>query len=290
MRGTHFFGRFMARHTSYYIYPNEVEMIARHAADISRIVGANPSVIELGPGSELSVSQKTLPLLRVLNPVSYIPVDCAESYLDGAVVTVRRILPDIKIMPECCNFYDTYFAFEHLENPLGCMWSSTISNAPLDGTLLALPRAHIIHMLRCFRVLLGSKSWLTLTVDSNQDEDSILGSYDSQDLADFMQNLIHLIIRDLPTTGLDPNCFVYEPVWHAEHHLLAHTLRVLKDHSFLIGAQSYSVQKGQSLCLATSFKYPLSLFCSMAREAGFESREVFPDDQNRVSLHLLRAI
>jgi uncharacterized SAM-dependent methyltransferase len=56
-----------------------------------------------------------------------------------------------------------------------------------------------------------------------------------------------------------------------------------------VEGQRFEFKTGESIHTENAYKYRLSDFEALAQEAGFETREVWTDDRDMFSVHLLRA-
>ncbi|MFW6157374.1 MAG: L-histidine N(alpha)-methyltransferase, partial [Balneolaceae bacterium] len=84
-------------------YPTRTEMaiMNRNMQEITRRIGPDPVLVELGSGS----SKKTRLLLdHLTGPAAYVPVEISRQYLATVVRELEREYPDLPIKPVCADY------------------------------------------------------------------------------------------------------------------------------------------------------------------------------------------
>ena len=86
---------------SYYLTRTEIKILDDNLEEISRAIGRDRLVIELGSGS----SRKTFRLLRALDqPAGYVPVDISAKYLRQAAARLSSKLPSLPVVALVADF------------------------------------------------------------------------------------------------------------------------------------------------------------------------------------------
>jgi uncharacterized SAM-dependent methyltransferase len=289
VRGALYWERFIASTDAYYPIYKEGEIAQKYADDIARHVGDIDVLVDIGPGSEKAVTEKTLPILNAFSSASYYaPIDICEDYVSGAQDLVKARRPDIRMASNIID-YNHEQALLPKGKKLAISFGSTVSNVPADERS-PIPFDEVVKLLKTFGKVINGKGHLIITHDANNDEQSVVASYDHPDQRAFGSNVMYRIQRDLNVSGnFKPQAWKYDPVWHAEKHLLAHTIKATADQTFMIDDELFQIRKGDEFILNTSYKYPVDLFREMTLKAGFETVETYMDDENRMAMHLLKA-
>jgi uncharacterized SAM-dependent methyltransferase len=84
----------------YYLFWDEVELVNKNKLIISDYLAGVENVLEIGPGSDHSVSHKTLSILKYANNLkNYYPIDICTSYLTGACNLVKQNNHELNVIP-----------------------------------------------------------------------------------------------------------------------------------------------------------------------------------------------
>ncbi len=89
--GEDFFEELITKNKNYYPFYAEVELIKQYADSIARILGQNKNIVEIGPGSERAINNKTIPILKELQHVkSHTAIDLHLVYAQKAAQYVKQ--------------------------------------------------------------------------------------------------------------------------------------------------------------------------------------------------------
>ena len=88
----------------------------------------------------------------------------------------------------------------------------------------------------------------------------------------------HTLARDSGVVGLEAEAFRYEPVWHEDRNLLAHTLVATKTQHVELLGKPYTIERGTSLHVDNSYKLTAADFAYVCDLAGVELVECFGDE------------
>lgn len=279
VRGGILYNEMLQGEKDYYLYRYEAELFQSKGHLITPLIGSNATFIELGPGSEQSLRQKTLPLLKSCSNLSgYIGIDISQSFLDKVLQVIRLEFPDVSTGGIQQDFTQLE-SLPEVEKPVVFFKGSTIANMKRDEVPLFI--AKIMKMVK-------KDHYLLLVHDSNQDESSLMKAYDNSRMAAFMENIMCRVDRDADVIGMDSQAFRYKPEWRPESHDLRHVLTATQDQSFFLNGKTVEIEKGQKFHTLSSFKYPVEVFKDMICSVGYFPINVFLDSSKRMAAHLFR--
>lgn len=275
-RGSELFEQ-ITRLPEYYPTRTEIALLKAHATDIAHLTGKRRPVVEFGSGS----STKTPIVLAALEPTAYVPIDISGDFLEASAADLGAAYPDLKVIPVAGDFTKA-LELPYLEGPLtGFFPGSTIGNFR--------PRA-AVDLLRLFRETLGEGARLVIGVDTRKNQRLLEAAYDDADgiTAAFNLNLLHRINRELEGT-IPVDAFEHRAVWHdgkgrIEMHLLA-----IRDLTFEIAGDSFSMREGETIHTENSYKYGPEEARMMARASGWEPMAVWTASENMFSIHVWAA-
>jgi len=261
----------------YYPTRTELGLLRSHAEEIAGLMGSDVVLVEYGAGAQHKVAL----LLRALhNPRAYIPVDISGDYLRNMAVRLSATRPGLPIHPVIADFTRPFDLPRLPEGsrPIGFFPGSTIGNLDRAEALAFLSRA--ARMLKGGGILIG--------VDLVKDPRILHEAYnDSAGITEaFNKNVLARANRELGT-NFDPEKFAhyafYNPEWsRIEMHLMCLARQVLR-----IAGHEVLLSEGETIHTENSHKYTVEGFRSLAREAGFQPREVWCDPSHLFSLHWL---
>ena len=289
MSGTLGWQRYENDCPSYYIPMCEKELIKEAALELGNFIEPGTPLVDLGTGTLEAVETKSLLLARALQSEIYAPVDASLKFCSEAGGLVQRVLPGIKIRPSIENFFS-----EDAEPPIdipamGFLGGTTIANieAPLSSRK---PTAALISTLKNLGRIV-SNGWLLLSTDSNQDEAENKAMYSENGL--FEINTFDRMVYELPFSGLDPTCIVYDPIWIKESSQFAHSALAIKDMSVSVEAPEFrgviQIRRGDRFHLKNSFRYTDEYFLSCAEQARLSNLRIWRHNQRPIHLFLLKA-
>ncbi len=288
--GAQLWEEFLKTTSDYYLLSNEIRLIEENAKKLLDGIQEPVVLVDFGQGPAQAVRNKTVPIMRQLkNIVAYCPLDTCEDYIYEAGEIIAQERPDLPVHGYHVDYLKDEIKIPKSKSAIGLFFGGTIGNVaghPHDG----LPEDLIISQMHTFKNILGENSSMIMTNDTNQDEASILQSYNHQMQVAFGSNLMHRIKRDLPVYGnFDPTAWHYEPIWHAKNHQLCHTIICDKSQNFLLGNERFNIKAGEKFILNNSFKFPVEKIKLWSEAAGFSVQDHFTDDQSRQAVYLLKA-
>jgi dimethylhistidine N-methyltransferase len=282
----------------YYLTRTEVSILNKHAPAISKLVGNNIQIIELGSGS----SSKTAILLSYLSSqkkrIYYFPIDISNSILTESARRLKSQFPNASIIgirsdynigidravTECMYAEKTRKKNNNNNSPytkLVLFLGSSIGNFELKEAR---------SLLRSIRQKLDTNDFLLIGFDLQKGESVLNAAYNDKAgiTAKFNLNLLARINRELGGNfelGKFEHCAFYNREQHRiEMHLVSKT-----DQQLYIGAlgKTFFLKKDESIRTENSYKYSLSQIASLAEGCGFRIEKNFTDKKRWFDLALL---
>jgi dimethylhistidine N-methyltransferase len=257
-------------------YPTRVEtgLLREHAADIVRLAGVSPTVVEFGAGS----AAKTPILLKALRPDAYVAVDISGDFLAETATALASAHPDITIIPVSGDFTRP-LDLPDLPRPLtGFFPGSTIGN---------FGHAAAVDLLRSFATTLGPRSHLVIGLDTRKNPRLIEAAYDDAAgvTAAFNLNLLRRINRELDGT-IPLDSFEHRAWWHGGRGRIEMHLEATRDLAFRVAGRFFAMRKGETIHTENSHKYSPDEARLIARAAGWEPMAMWTDADGLFSLHV----
>jgi dimethylhistidine N-methyltransferase len=262
-------------------YPTRVEtaLIQEHAAEIAAALGSRCALIEFGSG----VSRKSRLLIEAARPAVYVPIDIARETLRSAAEGLRQSFPQLPVAAVCAD-YSSQFELPELaeyqpRRRAIFFPGSTIGNFDPDDALAFLAGA---------RRVAGPGGALVIGVDLRKDRAVLEAAYDDPQgvTAAFNLNLLARVNRELGA-DFDLRAFRHR-AWYAdapgriEMHLQSE-----RDQEVRLGAARFAFARGETIHTENSYKYTVSGFQSLARQAGFAPAACWVDAAGLFSVHYM---
>ncbi|MDQ3727948.1 MAG: L-histidine N(alpha)-methyltransferase [Thermoproteota archaeon] len=276
----------------YYLTRTEASILNKYAPVISKLVGSNIKIIELGSGS----SSKTAILLSYLSSqkkrIYYFPIDISSSVLIESERKLKSQFPNASIIGIRSD-YDTGIDRAAAE----CIVIGNNNNSiPYTKLVLFLGSSignfELIEaqsLLRSLREKLHTNDFLLIGFDLQKDESVLNAAYNDNAgmTAKFNLNLLARINRELGGNfdlGKFEHCAFYSRERHRiEMHLVSKT-----DQQLYIGAlgKTFALRRDESIHTENSYKYSLSQIAALAEDCGFTVEKNFTDEKRWFDLAL----
>lgn len=276
----------------YYLTRTEASLLNKYAPVISKLVGSNIKIIELGSGS----SSKTAILLSYLSSqkkrIYYFPIDISSSILIESERKLKSQFPNASIIGIRSN-YDTGIDRAAAE----CMVIGN-NNKNISYTKLVLFLGSSIgnfelieaqSLLRSLREKLHTNDLLLIGFDLQKDESVLSAAYNDNAgmTAKFNLNLLARINRELGG-NFDLGKFEHCAFYNLERHRIEMHLISKADQQLYIGAlgKTFALRRGESIHTENSYKYSLSQIAALAEDCGFTVEKNFTDEKRWFNLAL----
>ncbi|MFW5738911.1 MAG: L-histidine N(alpha)-methyltransferase [Myxococcota bacterium] len=265
----------------YYPTRTELAIMARHARDMAEYVGPAARIVEYGSGS----SRKTYLLLDVLEqPAAYIPLDISGEHLMRSADKLAQAYPSLDVLPVCADYT------KHVELP-PCPKPAHRTVVYFPGSTIGNFHPHEAQaFLGRIRNLVGRDGALLIGVDLQKDPVVLQRAYDDARgvTAAFNLNLLVRINGELDGSFVLDR-FRHRARYDTAHHRVEMHIESSQDQIVRVGRHRFSFRGGETILTEHSYKYTLSGFAALAREAGFAVERVWMDRDSLFSVQLLSA-
>lgn len=270
----------------YYVYPNEVELISRIAAEVAQAVSYRPLLVELGIGSPKPVVNKTIPLIQALKPQRFVANDLSRKAVNGAQTLIGAAFPWLDVKTCQADFLAAESDIYKYTDANVMLLGNTIANImAYDGHT---PVNGVVAYLRSVARLLGEKGSLIVTQDTCHDEQTVRESWGTPALVQFCKDVFYRMRAFEGMDTLDVSLLRFEGVWDERARLYTGAFVNEAEQTLRLNGREVRLEAGQRLYVLNSYKYTVSAFHHMARIAGLEPVRTWKDAQGRVALHVLR--
>ena len=277
--GAHLFGQ-ITRLPEYYPTRTEIGMLNRFAPEMAAAIGPHARLIEFGASS----SSKVRILLSALDrPKAYVPIDVSADHLRQVAEEISGDYPAIEVVAVCADYTQPFaLPAEVMMGPgrrVGFFPGSSIGN---------LEPHEAEQFLRLWGRQLGREGAMLVGVDLRKDAETLRLAYnDAQGVtAQFTLNLLARANRELGT-DFDLAAFAHDAEWQDAESRISINLKSLKDQVVHLDGQAFRLREGERIHTEYSYKYTVDRFADLARQAGFQPRQVWTDDARMFSVHYL---
>jgi dimethylhistidine N-methyltransferase len=279
----------------YYLTRTEASILNKHAPVISKLLGSNIEIIELGSGS----SSKTAILLSYLSlqkkRIYYFPIDISSSILMESTRRLKSQFPNISIIGIRSD-YDLGID-KAAAAAAGCMSAERNQEIPDMKLVLFLGSSIGNFELIEARSLLGSvrkklhtNDLLLVGFDLQKDESVLNAAYNDKAgiTAKFNLNLLARINRELDG-NLELGKFEHHAFYSREQQRMEMHLVSKTDQQLYIGAlgKTFAIRKGESIHTENSYKYTLNQIAALADDCSFTLEKNFMDKNRWFNVALL---
>jgi L-histidine N-alpha-methyltransferase len=279
----------------YYLTRTEASILNKHAPVISKLLGSNIEIIELGSGS----SSKTAILLSYLSlqkkRIYYFPIDISSSILMESTRRLKSQFPNISIIGIRSDY--NLGIDKAAAAAVGCMSAERNQEIPDMKLVLFLGSSIGNFELIEARSLLGSvrkklhtNDLLLVGFDLQKDESVLNAAYNDKAgiTAKFNLNLLARINRELDG-NLELGKFEHHAFYSREQQRMEMHLVSKTNQQLYIGAlgKTFSIRKGESIHTENSYKYTLNQIAALAEDCSFTLEKNFMDKNRWFNIALL---
>ena len=260
----------------YYPTRTEIALLREHGADIAAQVGTGRVVVEFGSGS----SAKTPDFLRSVSAAAYVPIDISAEFLAMASADLAAKLPGLPVLPCAADFTKPFKLPPGIAGKpkLGFFPGSTLGNCT--------PRV-AVDLLRSFAAVLGDGAWLVIGLDLAKNRATLEAAYNESAgvTAAFNLNVAVRINAELGGT-IDLDALAHEAVWNAGEGRIEMYLKALRDTSFEVLGEIFSMRAGDTIHTENSYKWTLAEARLLARTGGWTPAVAWTDAAQLFSVQL----
>ncbi|MEQ9146086.1 MAG: L-histidine N(alpha)-methyltransferase [Parvibaculaceae bacterium] len=265
----------------YYPTRTEAAILEACAADVASAAGPGATVVEYGAGA----SVKTRLLLDAMQDVHcYVPIDVSAEFLAESAARLEADYAGLQVVPVVSDFLSPIDLPAESEGPgpaVGFFPGSTVGN---------LTDEEIADFFERARRDLGDGASFVLGADLKKSADRLIPAYDDAAgvTAAFNLNLLARINRELGGT-FDLTRFIHEARWNearsrVEMHLVSQGTQTVR-----VCDAEFRFEDGETIHTENSRKFARGELSALAVRRGWETTEVWMDDDGLFSVMMLKA-
>lgn len=156
----------------YYLFSDEVMTITANKHLLTKYLDKVSDIVEIGPGSDHTMQHKTLPIISYAKSLKrYHAIDISKNYLKNACDFIGKHAPNLEIF---------YTEADLMQQEKLKIKNTSLKNKCvlfLGSTLGNFTHTQQNHVVKQISQIINKDDLLILTVDTNQDEKSLLNAY-----------------------------------------------------------------------------------------------------------------
>ncbi len=260
-------------------YPTRTErgILASNAGEMAESCGRNCVLIEPGSGN----SEKVRLLLDAMQPAAYVPMDISADFLEQAAIQLAEEYPWLWVHAVCADFASLEKMPEGLPDGRSVIFypGSTLGNMRPDEA---------IGFLRRLGGWLDHDGGILIGIDLHKSTPTLEAAYnDAQGVtAQFNLNVLQHV-NELTDADFDPGAFSHRAFYNEEKQRIEMHLVSKLDQVVKLGDDRIGFTRGETIHTENSYKYTREKFIEVTREAGFEIRSSWYDEQDLFGVHYL---
>ena len=266
----------------YYPTRTEIGILETHARDMAALIGPDATLIEFGSGA----GRKVKLLLRAMErPMAYVGIEVSREILLRATDDLSLAAPHLRVIAICADFLKPIALPRAVQDGKGRRVAffpgSSIGNfTPAEATQF---------LAQC-RAMVGPGGGMLIGVDLKKDSARLDAAYNDAGgvTADFTLNLLERMNRELDSDFVVAQ-FAHHAKYNAGEGRVAIQIRSLVDQVARVAGRRFKFAAGEGIHTEDSWKYTISDFQMLARDAGYRPVAAWTDPANLFSVHYLAA-
>ena len=265
----------------YYLTRTEISILNNNISDISRAVGEDALILELGSGS----SRKIRILLDNLKSIAaYFPVDISREFLLHSVEKLSADYGELKIVPIFADYTRPFTIPEH-----DIPHSKIVAYYPVS-TIGNFTKEQAGRFLENIAGLCGKGSGLLIGVDLKKDTEVLEKAYNDRKgiTAEFNLNILKNMNSSFGTNfEIDKwrhIAFYNEDKGRVEMHLQS-----IEEQSVRLNGTSISFKKDETIHTENSYKYSIEEFEDLIKDF-YSLKNVWSDPGNKFAVCYFEAV
>lgn len=262
----------------YYPTRTEIGILTANAADIAQHVGTGSLLVEPGGGS----CAKVHILLEGLQPRAYVPMDISRDHLQLAAEELAIAFPWLEIHAACTDYT------REMQLPPSAPKGTHVAFFPGSSIGNFNPEGAVA-FLQSVAELVGPGGYLLIGVDLKKDKAILEAAYDDAQgiTAQFNLNLLEHINRELGA-DFDLDAWQHKALYNQVEGRIEMHLVSQKPQTINIEGSEFSFAEGEGIHTENSYKYTTQEFKQLAARSGFDSTNLWVDENELFSVHLFR--
>jgi dimethylhistidine N-methyltransferase len=266
----------------YYPTRTEIAILREHAPEIAALMGPDATLIEYGSGA----GQKVKLLLDAMErPRAYAGIEVSREILLRATDDLAPAWPKLDVVAICADFLTPITLPAALRGGagprVGFFPGSSIGNfTPAEATRF---------LAQC-RTMVGPGGGMLIGIDLKKETARLDAAYNDAAgiTAAFTLNLLERINRELGGDFATTR-FAHHAKYDAATGRVAIHIRSLAEQTATVAGRRFQFAKGEGIHTEDSWKYAVSDFQMLARDAGYTPRGCWTDRDRLFSVHYLAA-
>jgi len=262
----------------YYLTRTEIAILRQRAGEIASSIGSDVDLVEFGSGSSAKVR---ILLDRLEGATTYMPVDISRGYLVDAASALSEDHPHLRIVAICADYTDLVLPESSPSRRRMLFFpGSTIGN--FEPAAAAAFFRHTGADLRPGDAML-------VGVDLKKSPALLDAAYnDSQGVtAEFNLNLLVRINRELDS-DFEVDRFDHVAFYNSDEGRIEMHLQSKVAQTVTLASEKFHFLPGETIHTENSYKYSIPDFHALVEGSRFRPSQVWTDDEQQFSVHLLR--
>ena len=258
-------------HTDYYLCSVESDLIESCRDKIGSFIADVHQVVELGPGYLTSVEKKTIPLLKSLSSFkTYCALDSNDEFAKLAAREVENVFG-------CKQLHAQYNYLSSIEKVRQYLSTSILNNCVifLGSSIGNLSEQDIAKLFANISSMTRSGDYFILSMDCNQDEESLEAAYNNYWLKQISRNIMRYlkVLADIP--NFDPEDFEFSYKWNRDKRTVEMGLISNSSQIVTLQGQEFKINQGDYFHLINSRKFIETEFFTILKNNNFKVSCIF---------------
>ena len=266
----------------YYLFNDEVSLIKNNYTKLSHYLSDIDNIIEIGPGSNHTVMNKTLPILQYAKKVkTYLPVDISADYLTDACDTIKKYMPKLKVDSIECDI---------IESPTIKVKNISGNNALVFfGSTLGNFKHNIQQdILTNIYNLLQPEDIFLITLDTMMDIQSLIKAYNNSFLFDILSGSLNYFTKLNNKLEFYKDKFEACCDWNKEQSCIELYFTIKDGFDLLLPSNKViKILKGQQLRGIRSQKFDLDNAIKLLNKTNFTVIDIL-DNSNKMKMFVCK--
>jgi len=263
----------------YYPTRTERQILENNADAMAESCGQRCVLIEPGSGS----SEKVRLLLDAMKPAAYVPMDISAGFLEQSAIQLAEEYPWLRVHAVCADFASLEKVPEDVPDGRFVVFypGSTLGNMEPAGAVGFLQR---------LGGWLNGDGGILIGIDMHKSTRTLEAAYNDRQgvTARFNLNVLNHI-NTLTNADFDPGSFSHRAFYNEAEQRIEMHLVSKQDQVVNLGDTRIGFARGETIHTENSYKYTREKFSEVTRDAGFEIRSSWYDEQNLFGVHYLEA-
>lgn len=273
--GGSFWAALMMNPQNYYLPYEDATNIQStvRRADVKEILASVDTIIELGPGCQSALQNKTIPFLNsIQNLRHYHAIDATTDLASSSAEYIGKNF-SITSSYDIIDYTNDAIVQKARGKSAIIYWGGSIGN--FSGAAGENPFKKLVAQLHLFCRGLKSGDHIFMSFDATHEKTKVLKAYKETNLARSILSVLYKARRDgILSNGFNPYMWDYEPVWVEQTGQCCHTIFPVVNQLFELNGSQIFIKEGTRFVSNNSYKYLPEAMNAAANMAGFSSIKI----------------